>query len=336
MTEIHFKYPEHFTFQWHLTDVCNFRCKHCYQTSYQDKGSEFQEITKLLTKIENFVIEMKSENKKFKAHFNFTGGEPFLYPDFLDLLAEVQERKIASFGILSNGYLLSESELLRLKKLNPRFIQISLEGNRKINDSIRGKNSYDYIINALNTYRKLRIPTMVSFTANAENYKMYPSVVRTARRYGAFKVWTDRYLPSSPKDNLTMNNEHVKEFFQIILNEQKKNKYHFWSTTQVAGDRALQFLNCGGKPYKCSAGVSLLTIMPNGDLFPCRRLPIKIGNIKNDSIFEILKKQELKLSVDSDCSKCFYSETCFGGLKCLSYAVYNNYNRKDPNCFMKI
>ena len=44
-------------------------------------------------------------------------------------------------------------------------------------------------------------------------------------------------------------------------------------------NRALQFLEGDGRPYRCTAGESLLILMPSGDLYPCRRMPIPLGNV---------------------------------------------------------
>ena len=38
--------PNYITFQWHLTDQCNFRCKHCYQTDYTNNGESLMVLTR--------------------------------------------------------------------------------------------------------------------------------------------------------------------------------------------------------------------------------------------------------------------------------------------------
>lgn len=330
--------PPTMKFQWHVTDKCNYRCKHCYQENYRDNGVSFDEQIRFLNQMEEFVFVSKEQNGKAKAHINLTGGEPFLRDDFLDLLNVVKQKNF-TFGILSNGFLLPDEKLQELKKLKPEFIQISLEGNERINNSIRGKGSFEDVKRALKKYYQLKIPTIISFTANSENYKHFSSVIKIARKYKAAKVWTDRYLPINRNDNLLMGTEEVQDFFQIIYKEQKKNKRHFFSKTQVSANRALQFLTCGGMAYKCSAGKTLLAILPNGDIMPCRRLPMIIGNLKENNLIDLYKNnktlQELrKQEIPEGCEKCFYKNTCNGGLKCLSYALCEKINIKDPNCWL--
>jgi radical SAM protein with 4Fe4S-binding SPASM domain len=333
-------FPDRITFQWHLTDVCNYRCKHCYQANYTNSGEDVPKLLDYLQKIVSFAEQLKLANKNFKAHINFTGGEPFIKSELLDLIQAVNNSRILSFAILSNGFLLKRNELLRLKELNPRFIQLSLEGNRSVNDSIRGKGSYNQVLKAIKTYNKLDIPILISFTANAINYKFFPDVVKVAQKLKVHKIWTDRYLPDGLNDELSLSTEQVKDFFQIIQNSQKRKLSNLFSKTIISSSRALQFLINGGEPYSCSAGFTLLAILPDGDVFPCRRLPIKIGNLSTDNLMDIYQSDILKAlrksdNIDQDCNKCYYIKSCKGGLKCLSFATYGDFNRKDPNCWIK-
>jgi len=337
---MNFLLPNRFTFQWHLTDQCNYRCIHCYQTDYSHNGFTFNQLLSYYNKIEEFVLHFKSKNNNFVSHINFTGGEPFLKSELLNLLQLVNSRRVFSFGILSNGFLISDEKLQELKKLRPRFIQLSLEGNEKINDSIRGNGTFLQVLNSIKVYKKLKIPILISFTANSKNYESFPDVVKIARKYKVSKVWTDRYLPNSSDDDLCLSTEQTKKFFSIIGATKNRNLFNRFSKTEVSSNRALQFLINGGQPYQCSAGKSLLTIMPNGDVLPCRRLPIKIGNLDSCDLMDVFQNNSLLQSIrnsdntDKECMNCFYKRTCNGGLKCLSFAKYGDYNRKDPNCWI--
>jgi len=101
--------------------------------------------------------------------------------------------------------------------------------------------------------------------------------------------------------------------------------------------RALQFQMTNDFAYGCTAGDTLLTVMENGDLVPCRRMPIILGNLLNEKMIflyensSILKKLRNEIIPD-DCKECEHSEMCHGGLKCLTYALYKNLNHKDIGC----
>ncbi len=328
--------PNRFVFQWHITDVCNMRCTHCYQTDYNFIGLEFTDLLKIFNQMQSFLIEKRIK----KAHINFTGGEPFLRNDFLKLLKIVKSSGTFTFGILSNGYLPPKPILDELKNLNPSFIQISLEGNKKINDSIRGDGSFEKILEALKVYKTLGIKTILSFTANSSNYMVFQDVVKIARKHGVSKVWTDRYLPIGKSDELQLTTEQFRVLGELILRIKSKEGYHVLSHTQVVANRALQFLFVGGHPYKCSAGINLLAIAANGDLLPCRRLPIVVGNLlvqnltglfDNSSLLNNLRKNEVS---DDKCKSCHYKLACGGGLKYLSYALSGDFNVRDINCWI--
>lgn len=311
---------------------------HCYQSSYDNEGVEFSTLNLFLNKLSEFVEVSSKSIGKVKAHINFTGGEPFLKKDFLKLIKTTSDKKIFSFGILSNGFLPSGAEIEELKSYHPKFVQISLEGNMALNDQIRGEGSFEQVVTAIKAYNRLKIPVMLSFTANSLNYKHFPDVVNIARKYNVYKVWTDRYLPMSKNDFLMLSQEQSKEYFDILQKEKQKSKYHFFSKTNVSLERALQFLTCGGIPYKCSAGETLLSILPNGDILPCRRLPVKVGNLVEDNLTEIYSNSEFLISLrdnsilNNSCRECFYSESCRGGLKCLSFVLSGDVNTKDIDC----
>lgn len=327
--------PHRITFQWHITEQCNFRCSHCYQDSFTDPGLSFDQEIIVLDKIRKFAASCREVHGFCKVHINFTGGEPFIRDDFLELISESKKEEGLTCGILTNGYL--PQDLERLKELGPSFIQISLEGNEQTNDEIRGKGSFEKIVNSLKAYKRHKIPFIISFTANSQNYAQFPEVVKIGKKYGAARVWTDRYIPASADDKLTMNAAQASEFFHSIKKAQDKNRYSLFGNTDVSSGRALQFLACGGPPYSCSAGKHLLTILSNGDLLPCRRMPINIGNALSDDFVDVYLNnttiREIHKPVQ-ECEQCYYAKTCNGGLKCLSYALLEDFNRKDPNCLL--
>ncbi|HRU32441.1 MAG TPA: radical SAM/SPASM domain-containing protein, partial [bacterium] len=66
-----------FSFQWHITDLCNLRCRHCYQDRF-DKERELpvedceRIISDMVTSLEVSGYESLS--------INITGGEPLISP----------------------------------------------------------------------------------------------------------------------------------------------------------------------------------------------------------------------------------------------------------------
>lgn len=328
--------------QWHITNRCNKRCKHCYQEDY--KGKEFS--TGELLKIGKQYLELldeynKKNNIQCKGHINITGGEPFIRQDIFEILDFFKEnRDKCTFGILTNGSYLTEEVVRKLENYKPRIVQVSLDGDESTHDEIRGQGSYKEVIEALKLLNKYKIKGLVSFTAHSDNYKCFGHVVKSARKAKAYKVWSDRMVPIGSGSGInTLNHKEFVEYITIMKKEKEKliNKV---SKTKISMERSLQFLNGCGKTYKCSAGNGLVIVVENGDVMPCRRLPLIAGNIKDNTLKDIyfnskVMKDIRKQCVPKGCDKCGFYDICKGGAKCISYGVYKDYNVGDYACPLK-
>jgi len=324
-----------FVIQWHITGRCNLRCKHCYMGEY-NKDLELNEMIEIFNQIKGFL-----SSNNFIGHVNFTGGEPFL-TEYLWELMDLCERNEISFGILTNGTLIDEKiacKLKRYKKL--RFIQFSLEGSAKTHDYIRGKGSFQKTSKAIKLVNTYGIQTMVSFTASRYNFKELTKVVKICRRLQVKRFWTDRLVPLGSNELDMMTNEDFKKYLRVLDRESKKSKLLARigiNTTNVHTNRAMQFLcSTSTDSYICSAGKSLLAILEDGTLLPCRRLPWELGNLLEDNLSNTYDKSNIVNMLKSDCTpdeckNCFYTKTCAGGAKCITYAVNGDIEHRDYNC----
>ncbi|EKQ56733.1 MULTISPECIES: radical SAM protein [unclassified Clostridium] len=331
--------------QWHITNKCNKRCKHCYQEDYYGTEFSLEELISFGKQYLELLYEFnKVNNQNLKGQINITGGEPFIRKDIWGLLDFFKENnKYIEFGVLTNGSLLNEDVVSRLKFYNPKMVQVSLDGSKKTHDNIRGKNSYTEVINSLKMLKKYKLKTVVSFTANNRNYKEFKDVVKVAQKCKVHKVWTDRMVSigfGNNKDIRTLDKEQVIEYVNIIRNEQTKI-LNMFSKTIISGERSLQFLGGCGNCYKCSAGDGLIILLENGEVMPCRRLPIKAGNIKNSSLKEIYFNSKVFKQLrnfertPNGCAKCSFLKLCGGGAKCISYGVYGDYKYGDYGCMLR-
>lgn len=274
-----------------------------------------------------------------KGHINITGGEPLCNPYLFKILDLIKEDSdLISFSILTNGTLINEKIAQRLKSYNPEYVQVSLEGGKRTNDYIRGKGTYKKIAEGIINLRKANIFTSISFTATSLNYKEFPKVVRYVRKYGVNNVWSDRFIPLGDSDrSLALNYEQTREYLEIMNKERNKLKKVKNNNTTISMYRALQFQMTNDFAYGCTAGDTLLTVMENGDLVPCRRMPIVIGNLFDRSMYDLyinsdVLKELREKKIPDECINCEHSEVCHGGLKCLTYAMYKNLNHKDYGC----
>ncbi len=335
--------PTHLLLQWHITERCNLRCSHCYQDSYARNELNFEQLLNILEQYRSTLAVFSQRlSRPVGGHINVTGGEPFARQDFFELLEILaQYRQLFGFAILTNATFINEKIAKRLQKLKPNYVQISIEGTEQTHDAIRGKGSFKQTLMGLAQLRKADIYTVVSFTAHGRNYKEFPAVVKIARRYKVNRVWSDRLIPQgSGVNEYVLTKEQTQDFFQLMHKaKQFAEKSWFNRITEVSTHRALQFLMSGGKPYRCTAGDSFFTIQSNGDLLPCRRMPIVVGNVLQTPLLQLYDEiplfQQLRdpSQVSVGCEACFYAKLCRGGLKCLSYALTGDPFQADPNCW---
>lgn len=324
-----------FILQWHLSENCNLKCLHCYQENHKPVQLSFSELEKIYLQYKELLATLK-----MKGHINITGGEPLCNPHFYKILEMIKkDSNIITFSILSNGTLITKDIAKKIKSYNPEYVQVSLEGGKKMNDYIRGEGTYKKIAEGIKNLRSENIYTSISFTATKLNYKEFPKVIKYARKYDVNNVWSDRYIPlgGSEDKELSMNFEQTREYLDIMFKERKKLINKKKNNTSISMYRALQFQKTNDFAYGCTAGETLLTVMENGDLVPCRRMPIILGNLLEDNMLKLYKDSQIlkkirENKIPDDCKQCEHSEMCHGGLKCLTYAMYKDLNHKDYGC----
>lgn len=274
--------PEHILFQWHITDRCNLRCSHCYQEEISPPEPSWKDLMAVLEQFRLFIRNSRRQSGKgrFRAHVTVTGGEPFMREDFMALLEKLAaESRLFSFAVLTNGTMLTPAVVSALRLLKPGFVQVSIDGDRETHDRIRGQGSYERAVEGLRLLADERISTHISFTAHNSNFRDFPCVARLGHRLGVTRVWADRLVPcgrgSAGADSLLTPDE-TREFFRLMHAESRRG----WLTQRpVTLQRSLQFMVTNERPYRCSAGDRLITVLPNGDVCPCRRMPVPVGNI---------------------------------------------------------
>jgi len=332
-------HPRHLLMQWHITERCNLRCAHCYQDSYRSKELDLPELLSILDQFRAFIAARPGAT----GHITVTGGEPFARRDFLSLLdVFAANRQQFSFAILTNGTFIDAAMASHLGRLKPSFVQVSIEGTQATHDRIRGEGNFDRTVEAAQLLVQAGVRTMISFTAHRDNYHEFPQVARLGRKLRVARVWSDRLIPcgsGAALQSQPLTPEETREYIELMHQAQKEAQRAWFGCSEIAMHRALQFLAAGGRPYHCTAGATLITVQPNGDLLPCRRMPIRVGNLLETplhdlyqcDLFQSLRNPE-RLSVG--CERCAHARPCRGGLRCLSYAVTGDPFVADPGCWL--
>lgn len=330
--------PKSFHLQWHITERCNLRCKHCYQDSLRLK--EELGTQELFDILEVFIAQIRKwEIPSEFVRISITGGEPLVRRDFFDLLKKCyQNRSFFRYGILTNGTLLNKENVEKLKKLKVNYIQISLEGMEKINDYIRGEGVFKKIINAVKLLKNAEMELNFSMTVTKLNLKEVPKIINLSKELGV-GLGIRRLVPwgrGKQLKSLILEPGEIRALWHYIF-EAKQNFYHRIGLGCEDGILVQDFP--GYQTTGCSAGYLSFTVLPNGDVYPCRRLPLFCGNLLKKSFeyiyynSETLKKLRNQNNINDVCFLCPFYDRCQGGAKCVSFAYFKDFSSPDPQCW---
>ena len=283
-----------------LTYRCNEKCRHCYV--YDEGGEEMS--TNQIMKILDDLCDMEV------ATLLFTGGEVFARKDIFEIL-EYAYKKHFAMDIFTNGTLLDESKIIKLKKLWPKSIQFSIYSHilQKHDAVTQIKGSYEKTINAIKTCIAVGIPVKIKMPVFKETADDISGVIELAKSLGASVSVSNDITPkkngdTSPLEMRILNNKKLGDVSKNI--EEKLGDLYKNTDSKTLDSRI------------CSAGARMLSINPYGKVYPCANFPLCIGdaltqNIKDiwENSKELNKWRKLNKTVNrKDCITCEHLKYC--------------------------
>src|SRR4030042_213020 len=260
---------EGFHIQWHLTNQCNLRCRHCYQDDFS-KECEL-DLAGLEGIAENILDAMRSLNRKLFVHL--TGGEPFLKPELFPLLGKLNhEPSVEELGIITNGTLLNEEVVSRLA-LFPKLkkMKISLDGaDPETNDGIRSPGTFKRILQNLSLLKKDRTFEIIfMFTLMRRNYRNLPSFILLCQDLGVDGMILERFIPLGKGREVRDQVLGREEWKEVVMNFLEDSEPHPYQAFEILfKDDEMEFL---GAP--CVIGGAGSAFCLTGPVFPARRFP---------------------------------------------------------------
>lgn len=103
-----------------ITHRCNLSCRHCYIVPNDKRELSFEEVVPIIDKIYNAGV----------LALCFSGGEPLLREDFLDIYAYARKKGFL-VTIFTNGTLMTSRMIDYFTKMPPYSIEITLNGISK-------------------------------------------------------------------------------------------------------------------------------------------------------------------------------------------------------------
>jgi radical SAM protein with 4Fe4S-binding SPASM domain len=342
--------PFDFFIQWHLTETCNLSCRHCYQGERGTDEMPLPEIKRTIAEAADMVTAWSDEyGLDFSRSMNITGGEPLLRPDIFVILDEVRKQGF-DCSLLTNGTLISPDVATRLASMGLAGVQVSIEGPEEVHDSIRGRGSFSASASGIEYLVDAGVTVTINATISSLNASSMRHIIAFGSHIGVKRIGFSRLVPAGRGRSLIyrlLQPLEVRELFDSVL------ALEIRALEIVTGDPlAVQMKNpsiadAGNTAISgCAAGVSGLTILPNGNVTPCRRLPLSLGNVRRDSLREIWSTSPIlealrdRSKYKGKCGNCQRWAHC-RGCRAIAYACSraqgnDDFLADDPQCFIPI
>ncbi len=321
-----------FTVQWHLDDRCNQACRHCYREGPPRASFAPDARRRLLDEITTFIAA-----RSLPGRIHFAGGEPFACDQLLELAEAASERGLA-FRILSNGTLVTDEAARRLAPLHCHGVQISLEGPEPVHDGIRGPGAFQSAITGASRLKTAGIPVTFAMTLHRGNATYLRAMADLAAAH-ADRLYVSRLVPlgrgsglqpldaqgwrNAQRELLALSREGLVELAlrDPTFRPHLAAPWHAARAGAVAG---------------CALGRHTLTVEADGTIYPCRRLPIRLGQWPETSLEAAWAHSELEQLRNRDrlegaCGRCAYRWVC-GGCRAIPFALSGRAQGEDPHC----
>ena len=320
-----------FTLQWHITQACDLHCRHCYDRS-QRPPLPFDMAMAVVDDLYRFCQEMH-----VAGQISFTGGNPLLYPRFMDIYKAAVDR---GFGTAILGNPTSEEQLDKLLGIaKPNYFQISLEGLETHNDHIRGSGHFQRSLAFLDLLRSRGIYTMVMLTlSNANIHHVLPLTEMLRNRIDYFTF--NRLATVGEGAKLEMAKpDDFQQFLRQYLAAARHNPvlglYDYLINSILYEYDAVYFGGCTG--YGCGAAFNFIALLADGEVHACSNFPSLIGNIGQTRLMDIYHSETARQyrAGSQKCSDCRLNMVC-RGCPAVTYSDgLNVFKEIDPYCFMQ-
>jgi len=259
-----------------FNNACNLRCKYCFTNS--PKGDHVKEYLDL------GAIRKLADQADELGYFEFDlqGGELLLQPDKLFSVLEAIKPERFYLYLTTNGFHLDEKMAKKLAEYKVSRVSVSIDSmDEKIHDEIRGKKeSWRRAIEGLKHVKKAGMDPYLNITvghynANTEHFKQlldyskdnnYRTLLNVAVPSGMWQKMTDIICDDDDRKYLKKIRKEYKNLVRNIWNPFDRNHEKILGCTTV----------------------NRLYVTPIGDVLVCPYVHIKIGNIFESTLKEIV------------------------------------------------
>ena len=325
-----------------VTKACNLKCSHCYANGGCPLKGELttKEMLSVVDQFANLGV----------LHIFYTGGEPFLRKDIVELLRFARNKDYSVYTS-TNGTVIKEDQIRSISDLRLKVFQVSIDGLAQTHDHIRGvKGSFDKALKTMKLATKYFKHTKVAlaFTLMKQNHKEVLTVLDLAIRNDIDIFALIPLFPSGTMQNDDdLTTKEKSDVFKSLCS-------YYLKSCDLSNSSYLSILSSPGiipaniKSVEFGCGFictfpNILGLDSNGDVYPCDGLigtsEMFLGNIRKKSLKEIWNHPKLKelrninySKLRGVCKICTYRSQCMGGCRAYAYKKTGNFFASDPLC----
>lgn len=271
-----------------ITERCNLSCAYCFARTKQRKAIHMP--TKM-------VVDLVDDlNARGVWRIVLGGGEPFLHPDIIKILAGILENAIG-IAVISNGIPIKNcfNELVQLNQTYYPLLklQVSVDGpDIEIHNRNRGQGNFVFnmVRRLASAGFDLQLATVVTRNNVDSAHKIIDEFYPEVKQYHYMHLMPSRQLWENGVD-LWPDTKKVEQLWEL-LNQRKQNFNDIHISMPNCGE-VIQVeqptLNCPG----CTGGFTRMDINANGDVMACNMAYHSIlGNLHKLSFEEIWFSEE--------------------------------------------
>ncbi len=259
-----------------IINSCNLRCQGCWV------DVEAERSTLDLEAMNRLINDAKAHGNAF---FGLLGGEPFMHPELMDILAAHPD---CYFQIFTNGQFITEKVADRLRELGNATPLISIEGREIVSDERRGKKdvlnkTMRGLENALRARLLVGVATSVCQT-NIDDLCTESWLQELIDR-GVHYVWYHTYRPVGAKMNpqLALSPAQLVQVRRFVVEMRAKMPIAMIDAYYGHDGKALCPMSTGISHH----------ISPYGDIEPCPIIQFAKETVRDErGIFETIRSSE--------------------------------------------
>lgn len=338
----------------HVHNWCNLACTYCYTI---EEGVQRQKLSRsLMIKAVDELVALPTPFTSVEFH----GGEPTMALADIRAVTEHAQRVYREAGkrlflsIQTNGFYLSDAVCDFLAD-NNFAVRVSLDGTPEMHDEFRvdhrGRGSYRGVAAGIRRLQARGVAVHAVCVVHGGNVNR---IVEMYESMAELDVASVRLIPvfqtgkAGEEDWLTGERYFTAYFEAVrhIIDKGRRGEKIVPLPNLVAGE--IGSLRSFRREYMCmrnpcGAGVNMITVDTNGDLYPCEEMVGKpefiIGNLADTTIQAAIDTSPVVRELRSrhveeieECSKCTWKQLCHGGCVHKSYTHFKRLDRESEHC----